>query len=351
MRGVPVSPVTRFGRTGAHTAVHIPVGQWRSGLYFAQLKARDRAGFAPFVVRPATLGRSSVLVVLPTYTWQAYNHHDDDGDGRKDTWYAGNTETVRLNRPFLARGVPPHFRLYDLPFLNWLSRAGKRPDFFSDTDLDAALDAGSLADAYRLIVFPGHHEYVTEREYDLIERYRDLGGHLMFLSGNSFYWKVVRTGSTIRRTERWRNVGRPEAALVGVQYIRSDGGAQRGAWTVRNVTRYPWIFAGTGLGAGSSFGHGGIEIDHTAPSSPRNVTVLAEIPDLLGRGYTAQMTYYETPAGGSVFAAGAFTLGGARDAVACRLLENLWHGLAGGPEDIERVGAARHRASGCPVAS
>ena len=36
------------------------------------------------------------------------------------------------------------------------------------------------------------------------------------------------------------------------------------------------------------------------------------------------MTYYETPAGAKVFAAGAFTLAGARDPLSRRLLENLW---------------------------
>ncbi len=38
--------------------------------------------------------------------------------------------------------------------------------------------------------------------------------------------------------------------------------------------------------------------------------MLAEIPDLFGKGFTAQMTYYETPSGAKVFAAGAFTLAG-----------------------------------------
>ena len=54
----------------------------------------------------------------------------------------------------------------------------------------------------------------------------------------------------------------------------------------------------------------------------------AEIPNLIGPGGTAQMTYYETPAGARVFAAGAFTLAGARDPLSRRLLENLWRHLA-----------------------
>ena len=76
------------------------------------------------------------------------------------------------------------------------------------------------------------------------------------------------------------------------------------------------------------FGSGGIEIDHVGPGTPRRLTVVAVIPNLIGPGGTAQMTYYETPAGAEVFAAGAFTLAGARDPLSRRLLENLWRHLA-----------------------
>jgi hypothetical protein len=59
------------------------------------------------------------------------------------------------------------------------------------------------------------------------------------------------------------------------------------------------------------------------------VHVLAEIPNLYGPGFTAQMTYYETPAGAKVFAAGAFTLAGSvRDPAVERLMENLWAHLS-----------------------
>ncbi len=61
--------------------------------------------------------------------------------------------------------------------------------------------------------------------------------------------------------------------------------------------------------------------------------VLAELPNLFGRGFTGQMTYYETPAGARVFAAGAFTLAGmAEGPVVGRLLSNLWDRLADGGE-------------------
>jgi hypothetical protein len=72
-------------------------------------------------------------------------------------------------------------------------------------------------------------------------------------------------------------------------------------------------------------GLGGIEIDATTAASPRSVRVLAEIPDLYGPGFTAQMTYYETPAGAKVFAAGAFSLArSVWDPGVTTLVANLW---------------------------
>ena len=44
---------------------------------------------------------------------------------------------------------------------------------------------------------------------------------------------------------------------------------------------------------------------------------------------TAQMTYYETPAGAKVFSAGAFTLAGSvRQPAVRHLLSNLWERMA-----------------------
>jgi hypothetical protein len=151
----------------------------------------------------------------------------------------------------------------------------------------------------------------------------------MFLSANNFFWRVVRRGRTLTRVAKWRDVGRPEAALVGVQYIASDRGERQRSFVVRNAAPVPWLFEGTGLRTGSRFGSYGIEIDATAPSSPPGTIVLAEIPHLFGRGRTAQMTYYETERGARVFAAGAFTLAGhAVDPPEGQLLENLWARLS-----------------------
>ena len=329
--GQPVTKRTWVGAVQPGRSFVVRVGDWPSGVYFASLEAGDgRIGFAPFVLRPRRLGRHRIAVVLPTLTWQAYNRRDD-GDGKGDTWYADwSHKTARLGRPFLSRGVPYNFRVYDLPFLHWLAWNHHEVDVLSDADLGRVATGDALRRAYRFVVFPGHHEYVTAHEYDVVERYRDLGGHLAFLSANDFFRRVDVAGHVMHLVGLWRDLGRPEAALIGVQYRANDDGEHRAAWIVRHVETEPWLFVGTGLRNGMRLGNAGIEIDRTSSASPRGTRVLAEIPNLFGPGLTAQMTYYETSRGAEVFAAGAFTLAGsALQTNVGELLANLWQHLGG----------------------
>ena len=208
-------------------------------------------------------------------------------------------------------------------------QSGRDVDYLSDAELRSAASGRSLAAAYDLIVFSGHHEYVTTHEYDAVTSYRNLGGNLMFLAANNFFWKITLRHGVMTRVAQWRDLGRPEAALIGVQYRANDRGGHRGSWIVRRAEAARWLLAGTGAEDGAGIGNGGIEIDSTALSSPADVEVLAEIPNLYGPGFTAQMTYYETPSGAKVFAAGAFTLAGQTgDPVIGRLVANLWQRLS-----------------------
>jgi N,N-dimethylformamidase beta subunit-like, C-terminal len=331
MAGVPVGKPLQLGWSLWRDAPHqlrLWIGQWASGLYFAKLTSPDGdVGYAPFVVRPTELGEHRVAVVLPTMTWQAYNFRDVDGDGWGDTWYAGPpNRTARLGRPFLNRGVPPQYAKYDLGFLHWLAWTGKQVDYIADTDLDRIADGQGLANRYDLIVFPGHTEYVTDHIRDAIEQYRDLGGNLMFLSSNNFFWRITRTGQLLTRVARWRRLGRPEASLLGVQYLANDEGQTLAPYVVRSETSAPWLWDGTRLHDGDTFGFGfGIEIDATTKDSPPVTIVLADVPEIYGKGYTAQMTYYETSKGAKVFAAGTMNFGGSATRwPQTKMLDNLW---------------------------
>ena len=305
----------------------VRAGDWPSGLYFVRATASDgRVGYAPFIVRPRTLGTHRVAVVLATNTWAAYNFEDEDGDGWGDSWYVtGRHNSVDLERPSLDFGVPFRFRDWDLELIAWLNRTGRSVDFLSDDDLDQVASGDELARRYDLVVFPGHEEYVTGHEYDVIEQYRDAGGNLAFLAANNLYRRVDRVGETLVRRAEWRNLGRPESAVVGVQYVGSNNGAQQAPYTVTGASHAPWAFAGTGLADGDAFGRYGIEIDARTAASPKGTQVLARISNLLGGGRSAEMTYYETPRGAKVFAAGVINFGASLgDPAIERLLENVW---------------------------
>jgi hypothetical protein len=309
----------------------VRAGDWPSGLYFLRATAADgRVGYAPFIVRPRRLGTNRIAVVLATNTWAAYNFADGDGDGWGDSWYvSGRHRSVDLGRPFLDFGVPFRFHDWDLEFVAWLNRTGNAVDFLSDDDLGAVSSGEELARRYDLVVFPGHEEYVTRHEYDVIEHYRDAGGNLAFLAANNLYRRVDRVGQRLVRRPVWRKLGRPEARIVGVQYVGSDHGQRQAGYTVTGAGAAPWAFDGTGLSDGDVFGRYGIEIDARTAQSPSGIQVLAHIPELLGSGRTAEMTYYETAAGAKVFAAGALNFGASlgRPEVD-RLLANVWARLS-----------------------
>jgi hypothetical protein len=308
----------------------VRAGDWPSGLYFLRAVAADgRVGYAPFIVRPRRLGTERVGVVLATNTWAAYNFEDADGDGWGDSWYVtGRHRSVDLQRPFLDFGVPFRFHDWDLEFISWLNRTGKRVDFLSDDNIER-VSGVELARRYDLLVFPGHEEYVTKTAYDAIERFRNAGGNLAFLAANNFYRRVTRQGERLVRGPLWRKLGRPESALVGVQYVGSNHGGNQAGYEVTGATGAPWAFAGTGLSDGDVFGQYGIEIDARTAASPRGIQLLARIPELLGPDRSAEMTYYETPSGAKVFAAGSLNFAASlnRPEVA-RLLENVWTRLS-----------------------
>jgi hypothetical protein len=321
----------RAHRDAPSTVRVVRAGDWPSGLYFLRVTGDDgRIGYAPFILRPRRPGTHKVGVVLSTNTWEAYNFDDANGDGWGDSWYVSGAFTrIDVRRPFLDFGVPFRFRDWDLTVVSWLSRHGKGVDYLSDDDLARYASGDELKRAYDLLVFPGHEEYVTAHAYDVVRRYRDLGGNLLFLSANNFFWKVVRRGPYLTRVGEWRQLGRPEASLVGVQFDAGDYGGRQGPFEVTGASADPWVFAGTGLRNGGRFGRYGYEVDKRAPSSPRGTRVLARIRNVMGPGRSAEMTYYETPRGAKVFAAGALNFAASADDPAIsQLLENVWARLS-----------------------
>lgn len=304
--------------------VHIPLPtSWPSGVYVARLTAGGETRYAPFVLRPHLLGSAQVLVVEPTNTWQAYDFTNGD------SWYLDPAvHRIDLTRPYPGDGLPSQFTAYCLGFLRWYWASGFRADFVSDDDLERMGEP--LLRHYRLIVFASHEEYVTSRVYDLVERYRDDGGNLAFLSADSFFYKVTVSGDTMTGRTRWRDIGRPEAALIGAEYVGWDEAHYPNRpYQVADRAGAPWLFVGTHLVHGSRFGRYGVEIDERTPASPRDTRVLATIPREFGPGMSAQMTVYRRGRS-TVFDAGAMNFGASADwPTVSALVSNLWSHLSG----------------------
>jgi hypothetical protein len=314
--------------------VRVPLGSsWPSGGYVARLSWGADTDYAPFVLRPTRLGSASVLVVAPTNTWHAYN------DFEGDSWYLDpSVHVIDLTHPFAASrvngkpvpaGLPEQFKRFDVGFWRWYWHSGYRADFISDDDLERISNARQLSQ-YRLIVFEGHEEYVTSHTFDLITAYRNAGGNLAFLSANSFFYKVEVSGDTMTGRRRWRDLGRPEAALIGAQYAGwNEGDFPNRPYRITDTAAAPWLFKGTGLHNGSTVGHYGIEVDEPTAASPPHTHVLAVIPNEVGPGKPAEMTIYKRGRS-TVFDAGAMNFeASAHWPKLSRFFSNLWSHLSG----------------------
>jgi hypothetical protein len=324
---------------GTPWTVPIHLGaNWPSGDYVARLTWRGgNSDYAPFVLRPKRLGTAPVLVIEPTNTWHAYDAFEGD------SWYmSSSVHRIDLTHPWTDHtvkgqptpdGLPKQFQVLDCGFLRWYWKSGYRADFFSDDDLENIKSVKQLL-RYKLIVFGGHEEYVTSHVYKLITQYRDAGRNLAFLSANNFFYKVVVHGNTMIGRTRWRDLGKPEASLVGAQYVGwNESNWPNRPYHVVNRQAAPWLFRGTGLRNGATFGNYGIEIDEPNTVSPDDTDILADIPHEFGKK-AADMTIYRMGRA-TVFDAGVFNFGAsAHWPKISRMVSNLWSHLSG-----ERPGA------------
>lgn len=271
-------------------------------------------------------GQSPLLAVASTLTWAAYNPYGGE------SLYAGphgsddRALVASLDRPLVGTGLS-HLLVYDLPLARFFGRLGVDVDWTTDDALDAR---PSQLDGHAALALPGHSEYWTARMYDAVEAARSKGLNIAFLGADPVYWQarlepsplgnrrhvaVYRTvlGDPMalmtpdQTTVRWRDapLQRDEAQLAGVTYSRS------GVHAGMQVAAAPdWMLAGTGLGAGGSLpGAAANEVDQLASlqsDAPPNLQIALQgsVADASGALSSFASTYYTTPQGAGVFAAG-----------------------------------------------
>lgn len=306
----PADPATGMIACTWGTALEIPVGaDWVRGVYVVKLVRDDRyQRYVPFFVRDAN-PRAEVAVLMPTATWAAYNTwggtslYDDKFQVMKPH---GVSRAFRssYDRPYHRGQGTGHLLTDDLSLVQWLEAQGLDVGYFSDEDLDASYDFVAGA---KVLLLSGHDEYWSARNRDHADRALAEGRSLINLGANNAYWQVRMEPSAdgrprrivtcykgheadpfkdARRTVKFRDrpVGRPENALLGVQF--SSRWHQFGFPSVITTPGH-WALEGTGLKAGDTLWMAnGYELDQLVDNgaSPKGVDVLAESPGLSLQG-------------------------------------------------------------------
>ncbi|CAL9493956.1 hypothetical protein SUDANB32_03275 [Streptomyces sp. enrichment culture] len=307
---------------------------WSAGAYVAVLATEDGRHHAhvPFTVRddrPADL-----LLVLPDLTWQAYNPYPaaDGGAGASlapvhdEHEAADPVTTVTFDRPYAGDGLPPHAgHAYDV--IRWAERYGYDLAYATARDLHA----GRVDPArHRGLVFPGPDEYWTAQMRTAVERAREHGTSLVFLSARTLHRQVElapapsgpdRLLTCGRRRGRsgpalWRESDRAEQSLLGIQYAGPVPGPR--PLIVRNAGH--WLWEGTGAQEGDALDGlvaGGA--DRYYPRTPLPAhderILLAHSPygDRQGARRHQETSLYRAPSGAWVFASGTLAWSPALD--------------------------------------
>ena len=158
---------------------------------------------------------AEVLLLAPTFTWQAYanlgrdpeiypglSHYALHGDGSavyistrlKPMPGIGPAARVEVDAvdSFLAAdpddpgGLGTHLLMADLYANYWLEQTGA--DFGVTTDGALHARGAAALEGCRTLVLSAHPEYWTGAMLDALEQFIDDGGNVIYLGGNGLYW-------------------------------------------------------------------------------------------------------------------------------------------------------------------
>lgn len=318
-----------------------------SGVYVMRISAGDYEDAMPFYVcAPKGHATNRLCVLIPAFTYAIYGNHarpdwQPDWNIRNKEWdaYPWNPAEYpaygQSTYNFHSDGSGICHASHERPLFNLrpgyitfgnVSCSGLR-HFQADSHLLAWLDANNIPfdvitdrelhnegvdclKDYDALMTTSHPEYHTPESLQALTDYRDQGGHLMYLGGNGFYWRVALHPENpntieIRRAEDgirawaaepgeyyqafdggygglWRRNGKPPQALCGVGF--SAQGQFNGSYYRRKPVsdEMTWIFDGIdddnigdfGLCGG---GAAGFELDRadTRLGTPEHAVVLA----------------------------------------------------------------------------
>lgn len=323
---------------------------WLSGVYVAVVTSADRfQSLMPFWVVDNDR-HSDLLFISSLNTYEAYNAFPYDPPA---TDPFGAPRTGRSLYPFSSAGGQASVKVsFDRPFssqygnngnggvfdfepetIAFLEKSGYDVTYAPDPAIDR--NPGMLLD-HKAIVIGGHAEYWSKAMYDGAIAARAAGVGLAFISANEIYWQVRYESNShglnhrvvvgykdteadpiadpTLRTIKWRDLGRPEQKLIGIQYP-PDGNQYWGGQPYLPQHTDHWAYAGTGFRDGVSLPVEavGYEMDNfdTTVGLPEGTeyTLLAASPFLnfAGVPYIHNSSIYRGTGGNWVWATGSMT--------------------------------------------
>jgi hypothetical protein len=336
-------PVPKPGPKNLHECRWEPAARltipddWLSGVYLGRLTTIVEADAEPywqsyvvFIVRDER--PADILFQCSDNTWQAYNRWPSNYSvythprGNQGPW-----ADVSFDRPYGREGQHDavvedsltfgsgEFLPFEFPLAYWLEQHGYDVTYCSNSDM-LTPDRGLRC---KVFISVGHDEYWDIRQFRSVERMRDAGVSLLFLSGNAICWVTPYRAGSDGRLNRIMFRGGPyggdnvyaqdrekqhgpfpehgpdEGLLMGARNIEPVNGG--GDWTV--VKPEHWLFEGTGVKKGDRIpGLIGWEYHGDPPRLP-GLEIVAAGTAWVG-GQTPQKwtaTIYPGPKGNFVF--------------------------------------------------
>ena len=378
--------------------------QMPSGVYVMRIGCDDNEDAIPFYVCPPK-GKpgNRLCVLIPTFTYAIYGNHarpdwepswqekieqsnayphnpaeypgyglstyNNHSDGSGICHASHRRPLFNLRPGYITFATTScsglrHFQA-DSHLLAWLDAHDIEFDIITDRELQN--EGVDCIEHYDMLMTATHPEYHTSETLDALCSFRDNGGHLSYLGGNGFYWRIALHPENtdhleIRRAEDgirawaaepgeyyqafdgqygglWRRNGRPPQALCGLGF--SAQGQFNGSYYRRRplAKQMEWILDGIedeiigdfGLCGG---GAAGFELDRadTRLGTPETAHIVATsenhgddfilVPEEMLTHLTtlpgstaeellhADIIWFDLPGGGSVFSVGSITFCG-----------------------------------------